>query len=373
MAKKITQSLNDEIKDDKPIKKVNVDFLDDTNIKRTYTTEELNNLYIGVKEGIIQPYIQQELPLLKSLNPSFYSQAIVNWDKKTKGNQISGRFGRSISNIKDVEDYLNWALDFYHQIKTSEQFTEQFERFERLLYQDYQIKFPILVRFDYQIENLSNIGHATFYSYYNDKIETTTGTGSHIIAFNSYVPLLTDDELMMMIRHEFGHIIQGHCTLRAEFSKQLAEYRNQAMDISINLDFDDKDKENLMKGTEKMWGEGATGCMSLNGKKEDGGYGLNAISDAGNWKKPLNVLTTRFPFKNDDGGPSGPPGPPSPPGPPGPPSPPDDKIKVGDYIDSRKGDGKYGKVNSIDSDTGKMDIELLTDEQWKQVIQDNKK
>ena len=369
MAKKITQSPNDEIKDDKPIRKVNVNFLEDTNIKRTYTTEELNNLYIGVKEGIIQPFIQQELPLLKSLNPAFYSQAIEKWNEKTRGNQISGRFGRSISNIKDLEDYLNWSLDFYHQIKTSEQFTEQFERFERLLYQNYQIKFPILVRFDYQIENLSDIGHATFYSYYNDKIETTTGTGSHIIAFNSYVPLLTDDELMMMIRHEFGHIIQGHCTLslRAEFSKQLEEYRNQAMDISINLDFDDKDKENLMTGTKKMWGEDATGCMSLNGKKEDGGYGLNAISSAGNWQKPLAVLTNIFPPKKDDDGGGGPPGPP------GPPSPPDDKIKVGDYIDSRKGDGQYGKVISIDSVTGKMDVELLTDEQWKQVIQDNKK
>lgn len=365
MAKKITQSPNDEIKDNKPIKKVN--FLEDTNIKRTYTTEELNNLYLSVKESIIQPYIQQELPLLKSFYPAFYSQTIEDWNKQTKKNQISGRFGRSISNIKDLEDYLNWALDFYHQIKTSEQFKEQFERFERLLYQNYQIKFPILVRFDYQIENINDIGCATFYSYYNDKIETENGTGSHIIAFNSYVPLLTDDELMMMIRHEFGHIIQGHCTLRAEFSKQLGEYRNQAMDISINLDFDDKDKENLMKGTEKMWGEGARGCMSLNGKKEDGGYGLKAISSAGNWLKPLAVLTTLLPPKKDDDGGGGPPGPPSPP------SPPDDKIKVGDYIDSRKGDGKYGKVISIDSVTGKMDIELLTDEQWKQVIQDNKK
>lgn len=365
MAKKITKSTNDEIKDDKPIKKVNVNILEDTDIKRTYTTEELNNLYISVKEGIIQPYIQQDLPLLQSLNPVFYFQAIVNWDKQTQGNQISGRFGRSISNIKDLEDYLNWALDFYHQIKTSEQFTEQFERFERLLYQNYQIKLPILVRFDYQMENLSNIGHATFYSYYNDKIETGYGQGSHIIAFNSYVPLLTDDELMMMIRHEFGHIIQGHCTLRPVFSKQLEEYKNQAMDISINLDFDDTDKENLMTGTEKMWGEGARGCMSLNGKKKDGGYGLNAISSVGNWQKPLSVLTNFFPPKKDDGGP------PSPPGPPGPPSPPDDKIKVGDYIDSRKGDGKYGKVISIDSVTGKMDVELLTDEQWEQVIQDN--
>jgi hypothetical protein len=368
MANKITKSLNDEIKDDKPIKKVNVDFLEDTNIKRTYTNEELNNLYLGVKEGIIQPYIQQELPLLKSFNPAFYSQAIAGWDESTKKNQISSRFGRSISNIKDLEDYLNWALDFYHQIKTSEQFTEQFERFERLLYQNYQIKFPILVGFDYQIEKISDIGRATFYSIFNDKIETPTGTGSHIIAFNSYVPLLTDDELMMMIRHEFGHIIQGHCTIRAEYSKQLGEYRNQAMDISINLDFDDKDKENLMTGTEKMWGEGATGCMSLNGKKEDGGYGLKAISSAGNWQKPLAVLTNLLPPKKDDDGGGG-----GPPGPPGPPSPPDDKIKVGDYIDSRKGDGKYGKVISIDSVTGKMDVELLTDEQWKQVIQDNKK
>ena len=359
MAKKITQSLNDE-----PIKKDNVDFFRDTNIKRTYTTEELNNLYIGVKEGIIQPYIQQ-LPLLQSVDPALYSQTIADWDKKTKGNQISGRFGRSISNIKDLEDYLNWSLDFYHQIKTSEQFTEQFERFERLLYQNYQIKFPILVGFDYQFKDIG--GHATFYSVYNDKIETTTGTGSHIIAFNSYVPLLTDDELMMMIRHEFGHIIQGHCTLRAEFSKQLGEYRNQAMDISINLDFDDKDKENLMTGTEKMWGEGARGCMSLNGKEKDGGYGLKAISSPGNWLRPLAVLTNIFPPKKDDDGGGGPPGPP------GPTSPPDDKIKVGDYIDSRKGDGKYGKVISIDSVTGKMDVELLTDEQWKQVIQDNKK
>ena len=84
MAKKITQSPNDEIKDDNPIKKVNVNFLEDTNIKRTYTTEELNNLYIGVKEGIIQPYIQQELPSLQSIDPVLYSQAIAGWDKSTK-------------------------------------------------------------------------------------------------------------------------------------------------------------------------------------------------------------------------------------------------------------------------------------------------
>ncbi len=341
-------------------------------IKHSFTTEDLESLYQNVKDNIIAPYAA----MINALPPIQQLEVIAVWDKVTKtnngrGNQAPGRFGKAIATIRDVVDYMNWWIDFYHQIKTEEQFQEQLKRVERLLYADYQIELPIVVRFDYQVTDIRSIimRPPTYYSYWDDELETTQGKGSCVIAFCSYNSLLTDEELMAVIKHEFGHIVQGHCIAPPTFTATEQEYRNQAMDVSINIAFTDQEKENLIKAAAKMWGEGATGCISLAGKKEFGGYDLpGKISPPGDWPYVLAELRYAFGKKTEDqdqqqgkgksqqGQGSGAGGSGSN----------IEEINAGDHVKIR-GSKKYGKVVSVDPVTGKAEIEEYTDDEWKEI------
>ena len=337
-------------------------------IKRSYTTEELDALYLDAKQNIIGRYAVD----LAMMPAQKKKDVIEAWNMGTKmgdkgrGNQIPGRFGKEIKSEKDILSYCNWWIDFYHQIKTQEQFEEQYVRMEKLLYADYQIALPIVVKFDYQINGiLSFINPPTFYSYWDDDILTQNGKGSCVIAFCSFTPILTDEELMAVIKHEFGHIVQGHCVTGNIFTPREQEYINQAMDVSINVAFTDQDKDNLISAASKMWGEGATGCMSLAGKKDKGGYALKGrFVSPGDWPSVLSELKYAFEPKEkkegegegegqgqgQGGGGGG-----------------GDTLKVGDYIVTRKSPVKHGKVVYIDPQSGKTDVEEYTDAEWEQI------
>lgn len=345
-------------------------------IKRSFTDEDIQNLYNNAIQNIVEPY-KRDLDIMPD---DKLDEIIDTWNRATqngngRGNQAPGRFGRSIQSKKDLKDYLDWWIDFYHNIKTAEQFNSELERFEKLLYVDYQIKMPIIVKFDYQVTAINSfiVNVPTFYSYWDGSLKTNYGEGSFVIAFCSWTPILTDEELMAVIKHEFGHIIQGHCVLPNEtFTHQEGEYRNQAMDISINIALTVDEKKLLISAASKMWGEGATGCMSLSGPRDEGGLDLRGRFIApGNWPKALSELKYAFPPKQKQpgegqgeggGGESGGEG-----GGGGGGGSSIENINVGDYVVTRTFPKKYGKVIYVDPISGRADIEEYTDDEWEQI------
>lgn len=349
-------------------------------IKRDYTDEDFQGMYRKVYDEIINPFKAD----LNMYPPDKLQETIEGSNQVIKttnglGYAAKGFFGREIKSKKDLEDYLDWWIDFYHQIKTKADFDRELERFERLLYADYQIDMPIIVKFDYQVSHKKNFftNRPTFYSYWDGNLKTNYGKGSFVIAFCSFNTRLNDEELMAIIKHEFGHIIQGHCTESNTATQEELSYRNQAMDISINLAMTTAEKKALLSATEKMWGVGATGCMSLGGQKKDGGYALKGMfSNPGDYVYPLGVLKYFFPpdqggdgqgeggegGESGEGGGGGEGGGSS-----------AEQINVGDYVRTRTSPPKYGKVVYVDPVSGKADIEEYTDDEWAQIREELKK
>lgn len=326
----------------------------------TVSTDTLNLYYLNGRDNIISRYAQN-LRDIEIVDPS-KANAII----KKAGKIFEG----TISSVQDVIDAIYEYFDYYHAIKTEEQLAYEFERANRFV--QYQgIDIPIILEFDYQFYTSASIFQKpTFYSYANTKTITKFGKGAYHIAFPASQALLTDDEVMVAMKHEFGHIYQGHCTatLRDNFEKS---YSNAAMDISINLGMTEAEQALLVTLAHKIWKNTSSyPCLSLAKEDGKGGYGIPQPVSPTDWRGTLGWIKAYHKKKDQEegqggdgteGGSGGGGG-----GGESQPQPPiDNKIKVGDYV---RVDGSspatYGKVTAIDETTGKISVTEYTPEEW---------
>ncbi len=333
-----------------------------------YTDNDLELFYLNARDNVVANYVQSLIEIFTVLPQNHPKiQAILN--------QWSNR----ISNMTGIQDIIDWChkrLDYYHVIKTQKDLETQFERCKKIVY--YQgLELPILLIFDYQlVDERSLIGSGpTFYSYFDSKAITNWGTGAYYIAFPSTAAYLTDDELMVAMKHEFGHIVQGHCSVHSNdpFDRN---YMNQSMDISINLGMTEKEQELLISVAQKLFGQGAYPCMSLIAAHGQGGFGIPQLVSVGDWQTPHDFIKLYYKRKNDE----------EQKGPPqqgegqgqggkgkggageGDPQKIDEKIKEGDFVILRGSDPKvYGQVTAINETTGEVVYDEISQEDWEQI------
>jgi len=329
----------------------------------TVSTDTLNLYYLNGRDNVISRYAQN-LRDIGTVDPA-KAQKII----KKAGKIFEG----TISSIQDVIDAIYDYFNYYHAIKTEEQLAYEFERANR--YVQYSgIDIPVVLEFDYQFYSSKSIFQKpTFYSYANKDTITKFGKGAYHIAFPSSQALLTDDEVMVAMKHEFGHIYQGHCTavIKDTFDQQNS---NAAMDISINLGMTEAEQGLLVTLAHKIWkNNNSFPCLSLAKPDGQGGYGIPQPVSPTDWRGTLGWIKSYYVNKKDedeeDGG--GEPGEPGGGGGGGggesktPPTPPDKKIKDGDYIYVKGTDPKiYGQVTAIDATTGAISVKEYTPEEW---------
>lgn len=332
----------------------------------TISTDALNLLYLNGRDNVIARYAQN----LKDIE-------IVAPDKAQKIITTAGKiFAGTTSSVQDVIDAIYDYFEYYHAIKTEEQLAYEFERANRFI-QYNGIDIPVVLEFDYQYYTSSSIFQKpTFYSYANVDTVTKFGKGAYHIAFPSSQALLTDDEVMVAMKHEFGHIYQGHCTatLRDNFEKS---YSNAAMDISINLGMTETEQALLVTLAHKIWKNNQSyPCLSLAKPDGQGGYGIPQPVSPTDWRGTLGWIKAYHKKKEEQGGEGG--GEPGEPGSGGggsggesQPQPPiDSKIKDGDYIYVDGTDPKiYGQVTGIDETTGAISVKEYTEEEWENIKQ----
>ena len=325
------------------------------------STDTLNLLYLNGRDNVIGRFVE-EVKQLESIDPG---HPLIEEYIKSAGNLFEG----TISSVQDVIDAIYDYFEYYHAIKTEEQLAYEFERAKKF------VEFPnstiqVVVQFDYQFYTKASIFQKpTFYSYYNDDIETEYGTGAYCVAFPSSQALLTDDEVRVAMKHEMGHIVQGHCgaTLRTNFEKI---HSNQAMDISINLGMTEAEQALLVTLAHKIWKNNSSyPCLSLEADNGQGGFNIPRQVRPLDWRGTLGWIEA-FAKKKDGGtggggtgGGGGGGG-----GTPGnePPKQPEiQKVKVGDYIKVIGSEPAiYGRVTSVDDITGNIETKDYTVEEW---------
>jgi hypothetical protein len=327
----------------------------------TISTDTLNLLYLNGMDVIAREAdILKQLEAIDPNHPKL--QETINDGKKI--------FEGTINTIQDYIDAVYDYFEYYHAIKTEEQLAYEFERANR--YVQYSgIDIPVVLEFDYQFYTKASIFQKpTFYSYANIDTVTKFGKGAYHIAFPSSQALLTDDEVMVAMKHEFGHIYQGHCTatLRDNFEKS---YSNAAMDISINLGMTEAEQALLVTLAHKIWKNNQSyPCLSLAKPDGQGGYGIPQPVSPTDWRGTLGWIKAYHKKKDggDGGGGTGGGGGGGGGGTPGnePPKQPEiQKVKVGDYIKVIGSEPAiYGRVTSIDDVTGNIETKDYTIEEW---------
>jgi hypothetical protein len=332
-----------------------------TNIFKKSTvcsTEELQLLYINARDNAIGRYAQ-DLKNIERVNPA-EAQKYVN--------EAKGVYGANINTIQEVIDATYAYLDYYHAIKTEEQLRYEFERANRFV-QYKGIELPIILEFDYQFYTFESFFQKpTFYSYFNRETVTKFGKGAYHIAFPSSQAHLTDEEVMVAMKHEFGHIFQGHCTYNTtdKFEKM---YCNQAMDISINLGMTKEEQALLITLAQKIWNKAdAYPCFNLMNPKGQGGFGIEQLVSVADWKGTLGYIKMNAEKKKDKDKGKGPGGggggggggqPPQPNG----------TIEVGDYVKVIGSDPPlYGEVIAINPTTDEITTRVITQEEWENII-----
>lgn len=324
------------------------------------TTEELLMLRKNAIDNVLDRFAQK----LKYIEGSFYEQIYVEDYKKS----VADHEQASINSIQDVINHVNQYFDYYDVIRTQEELQVEFDRAKKFVF--YQgMDLPIVVEFDYQYFNEDSITQKpTFYSYYNSETKTDFGTGAYHIAFPSTQKYLTDEEVMVAMKHEFGHIFQGHCTIapKDDFEKR---YNNQAMDISINLGMTAEEQDLLFSIARKIWkNPTACPCCSLAKPTGEGGFGIPVAVSPQDWRGTNGFIRAYYEKKNKgDGGGQGKPQQGAGEGESGE-SQPDEKINVGDFIWVPGSSPRiYGKVTAIDDATGEVSYDEYTEEQWAQI------
>jgi hypothetical protein len=315
-----------------------------------YSTEKLEALFVNARDNAIGKFrdVLKELP---NVDPQLEEKIIYDG---------SNAFGIELKKSVDVIDLAYDFLNYYHVIKTEEQLRYEFERARKVFHD--KIELPVIIEFDYQIYNFADIFKTpTFYSYANPSSITEYGKGAYHIAFPSTQALLTDDEVMVAMKHEWGHIYQGHCGHKFKQNEKFEmNNANQAMDISINLGMTPEEKELLFSVVRKITNKpNACPCMDLPSPRGKGGFNIRLNTKPSDWKTPLKYIKAYYKPNEDENPP--------------PPPPQDNKIEVGDYVSI---DGtspkKRGKVIDIDETTGDYTIEEISQEEWERIKEDMK-
>ena len=317
--------------------------------KRNYTQEDIDLMYSHFRENVVEDIISK-LPLYLML-PKFQQQF----------SYVLRRYGIE---PKDFPDFLRRKHDYLSAIKDVNELNRQFERCERLIYGNDTglINMPIVIKFDYQLKNGDDIfGFPTFYSFYNEKLETQFGKGTYVIAFPMSIVYLTDEELIVALKHEFGHIIQGHCEIPPKSNFE-ANHLNCACDISINIGMSNEEQDLLISVAHKLFGEDGFPVISLGHPEGRGGYGIPVPTAVGDFQLPLAYVREYYKKKKEEQqGEQGQQGEPGDGGEGGGQSQDNsemERINVGDYVVVRDSDPKvYGKVVDMNATTGEYEIE----------------
>jgi hypothetical protein len=327
------------------------------------TTEEIEILRINARDNVLGRFAQK-LKDIQSVAPDI-AQGYV--DKFKQQNS-------KINSIQDIIKYVNEYFDYYHCIKTQEELDKEFERAKKFVFYS-GIDLPIVVEFDYQYFTEDSIFQKpTFYSYYNPDTNTSYGKGAYHIAFPSTQKLLTDDEVMVAMKHEWGHIFQGHCTEKPKDNFE-SKYNNQAMDISINIGMTEQEQELLFEVARKIWNNPtACPCLSLARPNGEGGFEIPVAVSATDWRSTLGFIRAYYQKKNREQSQQGP----GQPGGSGSGSSSssgesgrneiDENINVGDFILVRGSIPKvYGRVTAINDVTGEVVFDEYTEEEWQNI------
>lgn len=330
----------------------------------TISTEELQLLYVNARDNAIGRYAQ-DLRDIEQVDPDS-AQEIIQRAKRV--------YGKNINTIQDVIDAAYEYLDYYHVIKTEEDLQREFDRANKFV-QYAGIELPVVVEFDYQFYTRSSLlQKPTFYSYVNTETVTKFGKGAYHIAFPATQALLTDEEVSVAMKHEFGHIFFGHCTYKTtdKFEKQ---HCNQAMDISINLGMTAEEQKLLVSLAHKIWNNTSSfPCLNLANPEGQGGFGIPRLVSPTEWKSTLGWIKMYYKDKNEGGGGEG--GDPLGGGGGGggggtstePPPKIDSTIRVGDYVKVVGSDPLvYGRVNAINEITGEIATTEISAEEWENI------
>ncbi len=329
------------------------------------TTEELEILRQNAIDNVLGRFAQK-LKDIEKVAPDV-AQDYVNKYK---------RQDPKINSINDIIAFVNKYFDYYDCIKTKEELDIEFERAKKFVF--FQgVDLPIVVEFDYQYFTEDNIfKKPTFYSYYNEDTQTSYGKGAYHIAFPSSQKHLTDEEVMVAMKHEWGHISQGHCTISAR-DKFESQYNNQAMDISINLGMTPAEQDLLFSVARKIWDNpSACPCLNLANKTGEGGFEIQQIVTPTDWRSTLGFIKAYYNKKNEEeqggeggpGEPGGGSGGGSSEGGDGGQQEIDDNLNVGDFIWVPGSNPLiYGRITGIDKSTGEIVFDEYTEEEWQNI------
>ncbi len=338
-----------DIKDEELLKQIAKEQRDEalnkmsSQYKRYWTTDDLNLLLQKTKDEVLG-YFNRMLPMWIAI-PQTGAQILAAFQS----------YDPKLTDFKKIIKYVTDWIDYNHSIKTEEEFETQFARAEKILYYD-GITLPIILMFDYQVTHWSAVlQKPTFYSYYDPNYITLQGKGTFFIAFPGSISHLTDEELMVVLKHEFGHIVQGHCSVHSSdpFDQN---YQNAAMDISINCGMTPKEQSLLLMSAQKLFGIGKYPCLSLIGPKTEGGFNIRKPVQPGAWTDALSSIRLYYKKDQNANQEQGE----------GEEQKIDEHIRVGDPVISRDKNNKiYGRVKSIDPITGDIaEIDEMTEEQF---------
>lgn len=341
------------------------------------TTEELAALRKNALDNVIGRYYDK-LKNIQKVTPEIAEKIIDKYRKR--------HTNYNFNSIQDIIKYITDYFIYYDVIKTQEELEREFERARKfVLFEGMDL--PIVVEFDYQYFTDDAIFQKpTFYSYYNPKTVTSYGKGAYHIAFPSTQAYLTDEEVMVAMKHEFGHIFQGHCTIKPKDNFEV-KTNNQAMDISINLGMTAYEQELLFSVARKIWNNPeACPCMSLAKPEGEGGFGIGVSVSPGDWRGTSGFIRAYYKKKNkgegegeggegegegggqggSTGGGTGQGGG----GTGGDQKPPE--IKAGSII-WIPGKNVYGQVTVINKDTGELVYDEFTPEEWENVKENQRR
>lgn len=332
------------------------------------TTEELLLLRKNAIDNVLGRF-SQKLRDIQKVDPNSAQEIADNYKLNLPTHEQS-----SINSIQDVINHVNQYFDYYDIIRTQEELQVEFDRAKKFVFYE-GIDLPIVIEFDYQYFSENSIfKKPTFYSYYNPETKTDFGKGAYHIAFPSTQKYLTDDEVMVAMKHEFGHIFQGHCTIapKDDFEKR---YNNQAMDISINLGMTAEEQDLLFSVARKIWNNPtACPCLSLAKPTGEGGFGIPVAVSPQDWRGTNGFIRAYYEKKNKGDGQQGQ-------GKPqqgagggegqqgeGESQQIDEKINVGDFIWVPGSSPKvYGRVTAINDTTGEVAYDEYSELEWEQI------
>lgn len=310
-------------------------------IRHDWSDSDFESIYNSVKEGIVN--LESKIEIYMAQNPqlAILIMSPSKIDPETKRN-VGGYDGNPSALITAMYTHL----DYIFTIRTKAQHDIQLARCEEMLFGSGKLEMPLSVFFDPQMEGVNPLQlmntFPTFYSYFEPKLYGTE-KGGFGIAFPPRITELSDDELRIAMAHEYGHIKQGHCLIDS-----IHPYTNCAMDYAINHQFKYVEKVNYNSVADKLF-NGGRGCCQISWAKKDGGEGID-MTTSPNWRENLGLLeliryeeNPEDKKKKEEKGAGG-----------EPPPPPDTEVRVGDlvYIRGTKSPKEYGRVISIDSETG---------------------